>query len=304
MKDNIVNRRAFSRRLVFSFLFPLFSFLFFIACSSAPARTGEVVVDRDTSLRQLNLATQAANRGRYEDALLFLDEARRLAVSADDPVMRMRTSISRGNFLFALGHEDAAFEEWEAAAAEGDAAGLALLASLARIYSIRASLMLLDRDENTAAALSSAQDYITRINREMAIVRTDQMAAAAAFITLGLAEKQLGRWAEAEGALRRALEIYERNFYLEDAAYTWFLIGAVRSVSGRHDAALEALRIAIGFDRRAENGYGLASSWQAMGGVYLNAGRHNESQAAFRRAEEIFRAIGLNQHAERISNRL
>ena len=293
----------------------LFFIIFFSACSSAPKRPVEVRADRDMALSQLNLANQSANRGRFEEALGLLEEARRLAVSTDDPALRIKTTISRGDFLFSLGRYTEAFREWESAASEADSKQ-AVLASLARIHSIRGQLIYselglseesLNENENNEGkkiTLSSVDELRAQLGKEMAAVSSDALSNATAYVTLGLTEKQAQRWAEAETAIKRALDIHEKNVYLEDAAYDWFLIASVRSVAGNYDAAIEALRTAINFDRRAENGYGLASSWQAMGEVYLKAGRAEESRAALSRAAEIYRAIGLNDKAEAITGKL
>ena len=291
----------------------LFLFLFvavFSSCSSAPQPTGEIYADRNSALNHINLANQASSRGRYNDALTFMEEARRLAHSTDDPHLRVRTAIGRGDVLFSLGRHDEAFEEWDNASSEGDASGESALAAMARIYSIRSKLVLLVDEAGVAvpaagtAANTAAESYRDQVNREMALIRDDDISSAVAYITLGLAEKQLGRWAEAESAVRRALDIHERNHRLEDAAYDWFLIASIRSVAGNYDGALEALRQAISFDRRSENGYGLASSWHAMGDVNQKAGRLQDAEAAWRRAAEIYRAIGLPDQAERIGREL
>jgi tetratricopeptide (TPR) repeat protein len=287
--------------LLFSFVI-LFFLMVFSGCSSAPRQTGDIFVERNMALNHLNLANQTANQGRYEDALVILEEARRLAISTDDPSLRVRTTTSRGIFLFYLGRHDEAFVEWENASTEGDASGEPALAALARIYSIRARIILLANE--TRGTDTVIEELKTRLNREMTIVRADSVSTAAGHITLGLAERQLGRWTEAEREIRRALDIHERNNSLEDAAYCWFLIASIRSLAGNHNASLEALRTAINFDRRAENGFGLASSWQAMGDVYQNAGRLEESRTAWRRAAEIYRAIGLIEQAENLEGQL
>ena len=286
--------------------FGCLSFIVFLGCSSAPRQTGEVFTERDMALNHLNLANQTANRGRYEEALMILEEARRLAVSTDDPSLRIRSSVSRGNFLFFLGHTEEAFWEWENASVEGDVSGQSSLAALARIYAIRARLMLLTAEPGapSAGTISLVEDLKVQLNREMPLVRADAISSAAAFITLGLAERQLGRWVEAEREFRRALDIHIRNNNLEDIAYSWFLIASVRSLAGNHNASLEALRTAISFDRRVENGFGLASSWQAKSDVYRNSGRVEESLAARRRAAEIFRAIGFIERAENLEMEL
>jgi len=243
------------------------------------------------------LANSTANHGYYEDALSYLLEARKLAVSADDPPLRLRTSISRGNFLFALGRSEEAFAEWQSASDEGDSSGEPVLAALARIYSIRAKIVLLDTEP---AGAENAQDLIEQLNREMTAVRSDNNAIAIGNVTLGLAEKQMGRWVDAENTVKKALSYHESEILLEDAAYDWFLIASIRSLAGNYDSSLEALRTAISLDRRAENGFGLASSWQATGDVLSKAGRSAEAAPAWRRAAEIYRAIGLNDMAEKV----
>ena len=284
--------------------FALFScVVFFCACSSAPQRPAEVFANRNTAANHLNLANQNAGQGRFEDALFILEEAWRLALAADDPALRINTAISRGSILFSLNRHDEAFREWESASAEGEASSLPLLAARARIYAIRARLVLLS-GENPEGGDGAAQELKTQVLAEIAAVRADPVSSAAGFVTLGMAEKQLRHWTEAENAVARALPVHERNRMFEDAAYDWFVIASIRSVAGKHNAALEALTTAIQFDRRAENAFGLASSWQAMGAVYQNAGRTEESRAAYRRSADIYRAIGLDSHAEEIENLL
>ena len=284
----------------------IFASLLSFACSSAPKRPPENTAVRNTAASQLLIANQAANQGRYEDALLFLDEARRLAHSADDPKLRIETTISRANIFFSMGDSVEAFRLWEEAAAEADASNEKELAALSRIYMMRAMLTLMEN--NQPASINgenlSAEELRARIEREMGIFPRGSHSQAAAFISLGMAERHLERWPQAESAIRNALVILERANYLEDAAYGWYLIGSIRSLAGNYDASLQALRTAIEFDRRAENSYGLASSWQAMGEVQRKAGRPGESRAAWQRAIDIYRAIGLNDRAERLEAQL
>ena len=281
--------------LILFFVFLLFS------CSSAPQPTGEIYADRNLAFTQIDLANKAASRGRYNEALNLMEEARRLAVGADDPELRVRTAIGLGDILFSMGDHDEAFGEWEKAINEGGSSGQPVLASLARIYAIRAKLVMLANGMGTDAA---AEELRTQVNREIAVFRGDEIYDAIANITLGLAEKQLGRWDEAENAVRRALAIHEKNHRLEDAAYDWFFIASIHSVAGNYDDALEALEKAISFDRRAENGYGLASSWQAVGDVNGKAGRTTDARAAWQRAAEIYEAIGLTEKAKELQNKL
>jgi len=288
------------KRVCFLFAVLCFSLAVFSGCSSAPKKTTEIFTDRNTAIKQLELANLTANRGRYEDALVILGEARKLALSTDDPSLRLNTSISRGNFLFALGRRQEALAEWKSASDEGDASGEPVLAALARIYSIRASVL---PDNDTETGTANIDELKDQLSREMTTVKSNDNATAVGNITLGLAEKQLGHWAEAESAVEKALSYHEDGLFLEEAAYDWFLIASIRSMAGNYDTALEALKMAISFDRRAENGFGLASSWQATGDVLSKAGRGTEAQTAWRRAAEIYRAIGLNDLAVKLEEK-
>ena len=282
---------------------------FFSACSTAPKKETDVYSDRGAAERILSMANHTANRGRFDEALLILQEARRLALSTDDPSLRIRTTISRGNFLFSLGRVSQAFTEWEIASEEGDASGEPVLAALARIYSIRSKFVLLSAEtgipeETGQAKIESSETLMTLLAEEMVKVRSDSFATASGYVTLALAEKHMGRYIEAEAAARRALDLHDRNRSLEDASYDWFLIASIRSVDGNYDTALLALRMAINLDRRSENGFGLASSWQAMGDIYQKMGQPEESKAAWKRAADIYRAIGLENIALKLEKEL
>jgi len=281
------------------FLLIFFPAMFFSACSTPPKKPTEIFTERNIGASQLNLANQIANGGRYDEALLLLAEARRIAISTDDPQLRIKTSTSRGNILFSMGRRTEAFTEIESAAAEGEASGEKVLASLARIYAIRFNVRVQEE-----SGKKDSGDFIDRLNKEMAIVKSDPSALAAAYVTLGMTQKLSGRWTEAESSVKKALDIHTKGFFLEDAAYDWFLIASIRSVAGNYDSSIEALKQAIIYDRRAENGFGLASSWQAMGDVYKKAGRLEESRSAYRRAVEIFRAINFNDQAERLERQI
>jgi tetratricopeptide (TPR) repeat protein len=135
-------------------------------------------------------------------------------------------------------------------------------------------------------------------------MKSDAMGEASGNLVLGMADKELARYAEAESSVRRALDTHEKNRYLEEAAYDWYLIASIRSVSGNYAGAAQALHTAISFDRRAENGFGLASSWQALGDVYLKMENSPDSANAYKRAIDIFEALGLPDSAEKVRAKL
>jgi tetratricopeptide (TPR) repeat protein len=271
-----------------------------LACSTAPKKPAAVFTLRNAAEAQLELANREADRGSYAAALDLIAEARRLAINADDPPLRIRTTLALGNILFSLGRDDEADASFGQALAEAEAAADKELAALSRIYRARARLFTLiavTGDSGTANGAASTEigEIRSRVQAELALIKNDKMGAALGWTIIGLTEKELRRWAEAEAALKKALAIHEELTALEQIAYDWYLIASVRSVAGRFDEAVTALNEAIVFDRRAENSYGLGKDWLALGDVYRKAGRAAEADAAYVRAAEIFGALGFEE---------
>lgn len=271
-------------------------------CSSAPKRPAESFNLRNQGETQLDLANRAADQGNYPEAMTLLTEAWRLAVLSDDPALRIRTELSRGNVLFFLGMAEDADGAWRKALAEAERSGSPELAAICRIYLARGELLTLLAGENraegapgSAAGIANgknAGNIRSRVEAELGAVKSDSLALALGWTVIGLAEKKNRRWAEAENALKKALDIHEGERYLEQAAYDWYLIASVRSVAGRYDSALEALFNALSLDRRAENSRGLAADWRAAGEVYTKAGKTTEAEAAYSRSSEILDTLG------------
>ena len=269
------------------------------ACSTPPSNPGDVYSVRRQAEAQLELGGRDADRGSFESALVILDEALRLAVAADDPGLRVRAGLSRGNVLFSLGRGEEAEKAWNDALGEAERAGNGELAAVSRVYIARGKL-LSQADESAGGA--AAQTIRDEVNRNLAQIK-DRYYTAFAWTIIGLAEKELGRYAPAEAAVRRAVDIHEKDRYFELAGYDWFMIASFRSLAGNYRGALEALETAAAFDRRVENSWGLASDWRAMGDVHRKAGSAEASRAAYQRAAEIFRALGNDEAAEQTLSR-
>lgn len=270
-------------------------------CSSAPKGPVEITAKRTTARSQLDLANQEADRGNFTNALTLLEEARRIAVSADDPPLLIRCSLARGNILFAQGLGAEAAEAWNAALAEADRAGDKELAALCRVYMNRAKLL---SDTSVGGGAGNADTIRAEVAKDLALITNDKLAAALAWTVIGMAEKESRRWKEAEAAIKKALDIHQKESYLAEAAYDWYLIASVRSTAGHYDAALEALVEARNLDRRQENSFGLAADWRALGDVYRKMNRPAEAEAAYHRSAAIFRAMGLEQKAAELEENL
>jgi len=262
-----------------------------IGCSSAPKNPGDVYDLRRRGETQLDQGNRQADRGGLEGAMVLLDEALRIAVIADDSGLRIRAGLSRGNVLFSLGRRDEAAESWNSALAEALRTGSQELAAVCRIHISRGRLL-------SSPDAAAAQAILDELNRDLALIKSDRMYTAFAWTVSALAEKELGRFAQAESALRRSLEIHEKDRNFELAAYNWFLAASFRSLSGDYPGALKALDSAIAYDRRIENSWGLANDWRAVGDVRKKSGDREAARAAYTRAAEIFRALDHESAAD------
>jgi tetratricopeptide (TPR) repeat protein len=262
----------------------LVALLLIAACSSPPKNPGEVSILRRYAETQLEAGNKQADRGALEDALSTLNEVMRVAIAVDDPSLRIRAGLSRGNVLWAMGERQEALEGWNGSLTEAERTGNNELAAVCRIHIARGRLL-------SPEGKASAQSIRDEVDRNVVQVKSDRLYTAFAWMVIGLAEKELGRYVPAEAAVRRSLEIHEKDRYFELAAYDWFMIGSFRSLSGDYRGARQALETAISFDRRVENSWGLASDWRALGDVSQKAGDRVSARAAYLRAAEIFRAM-------------
>jgi tetratricopeptide (TPR) repeat protein len=262
-------------------------------CSSAPKRPAETTSLRTAGEHQLAIANQETDRGNFETALGILNEVWRIAVATDDLSLRVRTGLSRGNIFFSQGRGGEAEAEWAAALAEAEgragSRGNRELAAVCRIYAARGRLLGAIRYGSGA---QSAPQVKNRVEQDLGLIKDDKLSVALGWTVIGLAEKENRRFTEAEGAVKKALAIHEKDNYLEYAAYDWYLIASIRSVAGSYGEAVVALEEALALDRRAENSWGLAMDWRALGEVYRKQGRSAEAEAAEARSREILETIG------------
>jgi tetratricopeptide (TPR) repeat protein len=267
------------------------------ACSSPPKNPGDVYELRRQAETYMDTGNRHADRGNLELALVSLDEAMQMAIAADDSSLRVRVGLSRGNALFSLGRRDEAQESWASALNEAERMGNGELSAVCRVHIARGRLL-------APAGRGVAESVRDEVSRDLALIKSNRLNAAFASTVIGLAERELGRYAAAETAIKRSLDIHEKDRYFELAAYDWFLIASCRSLSGDFNGALKALESAMDYDRRVENSWGLANDWRAFGDVYKKAGNREASRTAYLRAAEIFRALGNEAAAEDALSRI
>lgn len=271
-------------------IFFLTSCLFFLtgitSCSSTPKKPLEIFTTRNAAYRQLEFANNAISKNDIITAHTHIAEAWNLAVSCDDPELRIRVLLCKGNALFITGELKNAQEVWNHALNEALTEKKSDMAAASRVHLARVSLA----EGNAADARKSATDALSHVSKEPLFI-------AQAWRVIGLSEKELGNSKEAEKAFLQAEKIHSKKGYLQEVAYDWYLIASSHSKAGQYTAAIEALHTALDFDRRCENAYAIGMDWKAIGLVLEKSGKTEEAKAAYKRSAAIFTAAGFIENA-------
>jgi tetratricopeptide (TPR) repeat protein len=242
---------------------------------------------RTQAWQNLNLANEAADNGDYENALAMISEARRFAVSSDDPELRIRTRLALGNIQYGLGNREEARASFAAAAKE--ASSDKALAALCGVYQGRADLQDYASGGSGAASPQAVREAIAALipDLQQSAAANAIMDQAMAWRVLGTADKALRQYPEAVNDFQAALGLHSQGNYLKEQAGDYYLIASVYSQAAQYSEALDALYRALDLDRRCENTIGLAFDWEALSQVYAKAANASASQDAAARAKEI-----------------
>jgi tetratricopeptide (TPR) repeat protein len=284
-------KRTAELRVIFSIMLTLI----LACCSSSPNDPGDVFDLRARTEREMEFGNREAGRGNFESAFQILFECKRKAILTDDASLMIRSSLSLGNVLFSLGRAGEAYMEWEQAVALAEKHGDRELISVSRVFYARGRLV---------SGSSSAQSVLDEVTREAVNIKTDNLYIAFSWQVRGLALRELRSFREAEDAVRRSLDIHEKERYLENASYDWYLIASIRSLAGNTQGALQALDASLALDRRVENSWGIAATWRAIGDVHRKSGNDSEAVEAYQRARAIYDAMGNDYEAAEIDRRI
>ncbi|MCL1958164.1 MAG: tetratricopeptide repeat protein [Spirochaetes bacterium] len=265
------------------------------SCSSQPEKQGDINQLRVQADMLLESGNRETGKGNYNNALILINESKRLATLADDPSLIIRSSLSRANVIYSLGRVDEAFAEWEQAVSEAQQFGNDELLSAAKLYRARGELI---------SGKKSAQSVLDIVNSEQANIKINQLYIAVSLQVKGLALRSLGKYKDAEDAFLQSAEIHEKNLYFENASYDWYSIASSRSLSGDFNGSIQALEKSIEIDRRIENSWGLAASWRSMGDVYRKIGNEQKALEAYNRSISIYRAMGNNYEISQTEARM
>jgi len=269
--------------------------LLVVSCSTTKKNPGDIDILRNQAESWLESGIKEASQGKFDNALSILTETKRNSTLTDDLSLIVRVCMARGNVLYSLGRTDEAFAEWTQAIAEASILKDAELLSVSKIYMAKGNLI---------SEKQPARSVLDEVNRERSNLKKNRLYIAFSWQVTGLAQRMLGSYSDAEAAFRRSLEIHEKDRYLENASYDWFVIASIRSMSGNTQGAIQALESSITYDRRIENSWGLAASYRAMGDVYKKMGRQKEAAEAYGRARGIYAAMRNDSEVAEIDRRI
>ena len=264
-------------------LLVIFCSLFLFSCSTTDKKPGDIDILRSQAETTLQKAKREAALGNFENAQYLLEEVRRNAILTDDLSLLVRTCMARGNVLLALGKTNDALAEWKLAVDNAERLNDPELLSVSKIYLSRGKLIT----ENN----NNAKTILDEVTLESKNIKKNRLYIAFSWQVIGLANRALEKYGDAEDAFKRSLDIHVKDSYLDNAAYDWYTIASIRSLSGNTQGAINALESSIVYDRRIENSWGIAASYRAMGDVYKKMGKQNEAKEAYKRARAIYAAI-------------
>jgi tetratricopeptide (TPR) repeat protein len=199
------------------------------------------------------------------------------------------SSLLLAQTLDASGRADEALVA--AAEAEHDFRELAAAGSTEAAHMAAASL---SQQANALKDLGRLDEAATAYEKaiEEAEVLGDRRAAALRRGQLGTVRGLQGHHADAIAAHDQARRTFEDLGEPLSVAIAWHRIGMGHLSAGRLDAAERAYLRSLDITTRLHDRVGQASTLNALGGLYAVAGRPEESADNFRRAADLYAAIG------------
>lgn len=138
--------------------------------------------------------------------------------------------------------------------------------------------------------LAQAEEWIGRgLELREQLFGSGSIPAANALVFQGALYRHAGRWEEAAAALRKAVQIYEREKMPGQAAAELLSLGRVLAEEGRAKDAERVYRGALARLGQAggQSGPEAATGWNALGNLLSSRHRYAEAEPLLRRALEI-----------------
>ncbi len=198
----------------------------------------------------------------------------------DDIADRWQEKVSEAGRLRGNGALDDALKSFEAALEVARSRGEE--SSYFGVTLSRIGSLYLDQGKHHEAAIA--------LSRALSNLETslgpEHMEVVGCLTDLGVCYRRMGRYAEAEGASTRVLEIVQKTGGGADVAAAQYAMGLLYSETGRQAQAVAALQTAVRLLEQQRNPPpgALAMALTSLGNVYLQQSRFHEGEPVLRRA--------------------
>lgn len=254
-----------------------------VSCSSAPLPVIEVTDAKNQAAEYAVFGNRHFQRGDLARALEFFELSLRENTAVDHLPGIGSAHTSIGKVYLAAGDTDAAERSFQAALSIAEESGDRSLRFRAATQLAEAAL----RRGDTA----QARDWLER-------AAADRDAATSADLAVldhatASVYARVGRFAEAEALLQRAIAANEAALAVYDLASNHFLLASVYSRQGRFAQAIAAAERALDLDKTIENSPGIAADLRALGLIHRRAGDPESAYRYLRRAVQVAATVGL-----------
>ncbi len=267
------------------FLIILASIIFLSGCSTtAKLQPGERVEKKNRAAEYASFGSRYYDEAQYNQALdfFFLALKQNILVDNDKGIIESYNSI--GKTYLAAGKIDSAEKYYNKAM------------EIAVVFD---DPHLLIRCKNNAGEIFLARkefaSALSLFNEAYTSVKDPEKSEDAAVLlhNIGVAQKRLGNYSEAETSLLKALKINENKNKIKEAALDTYILASLFSKESLYPEALKYINKALDLDKLIENSFGIAQDLYAKGIIQQKTGALEEAYYTFKRDALIFESLAL-----------
>ncbi len=268
-----------------SIFFILVGILFLAGCSTTTKmQPGERVNKKNRAADYASYGSRYYDEAQYKKALdfFFLALKENILVDNDKGIIESYNSI--GKTYLAAGKIDSAENYYKKAM------------EIAVVYN---DPHLLIRCKNNKGEISLARknfaSALSQFNEAYrSILNPEKNEDAAVLLhNIGVAQKRLGNYSEAEANLLKALALNQKRNKIKETALDTYILASLFSKESKYPEALKYINKALEMDKLNENSYGIAQDLYAKGIIQQKTGSLEAAYYTFKRDALILESLAL-----------
>ena len=273
-----------SKKMLFS-LFILGGILILAGCSTTTKmQPGERVNKKNRAADYASYGSRYYDEAQYKKALdfFFLALKENILVDNDKGIIESYNSI--GKTYLAAGKIDSAENYYKKAM------------EIAVVFN---DPHLLIRCKNNAGEIFLARkDFASALslfNEAYRSIKNPEKNEDSAVLlhNIGVAQKRLGNYSEAEADLLKALALNKKRNKIKEAALDTYILASLFSKESRYSEALTYINKALEMDKLIENSYGIAQDLYAKGIIQQKTGALKAAYYTFKRDALVLESLAL-----------